>query len=234
MNLITSLVVAFSFAATVLGTKNSVKFAYKQNANLVYSEAYWQDEACFGPSSISVFAGDGFFKQKGTKKVQFKAAEVYGTFYSDCTETSVTLTDLYLFDEATKLTFGGLDNATVSIAATAYIYTSPCTVETYVDEEFGYSYTSYSCSEGTSSEETFTLDLFTKTAGGDYTEISKGIRKGPGFVTKYKSSSKCKEESSSTFSNVAVGGVPFTVEEEFGYGDICKVKEGYSERYYFS
>lgn len=233
MNLITSLVLVFSFAATVHGNRDSVKFSYKQNANLVYSEAFWVDEPCVEGSFLSVFAGDGFVKVKGEKKIQFEAAEVYGTFFSECNEAGATRTDLYLFDEDAELVFGGLDNATVSISASGgSVSTSPCTLETFTDE-FG-TYSFYSCSEGVSSEATLSLNLFTKTLGGVYIERSNGISKGPGFFTKYKSSSKCKEQLSSTFTNVVVNDIPFTVNSGFGFGDICKVKEGYSERFYYS
>jgi hypothetical protein len=231
MSLITSLVLLFSFATTVQGKQ--VKFVYKQNANTVSSfVSFSSDPACVEGSSISVFAGDGFFKQKGSKRENFKYAEVEATFLSDCTETGATRYYLNVYDEDAELKFGGSDNATVAVSASAYVQKSQCTVETYVYES-GDTYKYYSCCDGESSYTDFTLNLFTKTAGGIYSERSQGTRKGPGFVTKYKSNSKCKEQESSMFSNVVLGGAALPMQVYFTFGDICKVQDGSSDRYIF-
>jgi hypothetical protein len=232
MSLITSLVLLFSFATTVQGKQ--VKFVYKQNANLVSSDMYfWSDPACVEQSYISVFAGDGFYRQNGSKKYNLKYADVEATFLSDCTETGATRNSVYVYDEDPELKFGGSDNVTVAVSARALLQTSSCTVETYVDEESGDTSNHYSCCDGESSFTDFSMNLVTKTAGGIYTERSQGTRKGLGSVTKYKSNSKCKEQESSMFSNVVVGGVALPMQVVFTYGNICKAQDGSSDRYIF-
>jgi hypothetical protein len=231
MNLIISPVLLVFLFATNRVQGDKVTFVYKENSLLVSSEAYFEDEACLEPSFVSVFAGDSVYKQQGTKKIKLQTAEVYGTFFSNCTKKGATKSELYLFDEDPKLVVGGLDKATVSIAAKAYVQTSSCSIKTFVDREFGYNYTYYSCCEGESLEVPLLLDLSVKTYGDVYKERSNGSRKGPGFVTKYKSSSKCKDQQKSTFSNFVVGDVPFTEEVAYSSGDICKAKDGSSDRY---
>jgi hypothetical protein len=231
MNLINSLVLLVFLFATNRVEGDKVMFVYKENSRLISSEAYFRDDECLEISSLSLVVGDSVYKQQGTKKIKLQTAEVHGTFFSNCTKNGATKSEVYLFDEDPKLVIGGLDKATASIAGKAFVQTSSCTVKTYMDQGFGYNYTYYSCCEGESLKAPLSLDLSVKSFGSVYKERSQGSRKGPGFVTVYKSSSKCKEESSSTFTNIVVGGVPLTATEAFGYGSICKVKEGYSERF---
>jgi hypothetical protein len=66
-----------------------------------------------------------------------------------------------------------------------------------------------------------------------YKQRSRRISKGPGFVTEYKTTSNCTNQKKSTYSNFVIGDVPFPDGESFGAGDICKVKEGTSNRNFF-
>jgi hypothetical protein len=234
MNLITSLVSFVVLLATTHVQGKTLKYVYKENSLLISSEASFpSEEACLEYSYVTVFAGNSVYKQEGNKKFKTEIADVQGTLFSDCTKKGATKSELYLFDYYPKLVFDGLESATVSISTTAYVQQSSCTVNTYVDLEFDYNYTYYSCCEGESFNVPVTLDLSVETYGKTYKERSNGIRKGPGFVTEYQSNSKCKEQQKSTFSNFVVDGVSFTVDEAYNFGDICKAKEGSSSRYSF-
>jgi hypothetical protein len=232
MNFVLASIALFGFFGTANGVQKVYTYTYKKDSNQAFSANYWQDESCLEGSSIEAFASDGFTKAKGSKKVTFKAVEGYATTYSACDSAGATRTTVSFFSETPTLKFSALNNVSIATTVDAFYATSQCAIETYVDET-GFEYSYYSCAEETGfGNATVSIDLFVKTSGGVYTSVTNGVNRGPGYVVKFKSSSRCKQASSWTW-DVSIGGTPLFVSNDFGYGDICKANEGYTERYVF-
>ena len=230
MNLITCCLVT-SIAASVQALPG--RYGFKANSLQVFAEAFWGDESCPIPNSISVFAGDGFVRQGIGQTNSIQALEVYGSFFSDCNATYATYLPFYLFQEGADLTFDGLDSASLSFSDTVTLFKGTCTIQTIIEEDFNSTFAS--CSSGENyTEETLTFDLAIETAGATYLSRSRESQRGPGYVSRRKSRSRCKEQASISWSNVVVGDYSLTVpEDEFYGGDICRVIEGYDERFAF-
>ena len=232
MNLITCCL-ALSIAASAQALPG--RYDYKENSLQVTAGAYWEIESCPIPSSIAVLAGDGFIRQGIRQTYPTKAMEVYGEFFTDCSATAATRLSFYLFQEGADVTFDRVDRASLSVSETVILFKSPCTVETIVEEGGTFTTTSCSDSDETFTEESLTFDLTVETAGLPYLLRSKDSSRGIGFASRSKSRSRCKQQAFSSWSNVVVGDYRFTVEvDDFGGGDICRVMEGYYDRFIFA
>jgi hypothetical protein len=70
----------------------------------------------------------------------------------------------------------------------------------------------------------------------DYTSNQKGVARGPGYVLKYETKSRCKS-ATLTKSSIKLGKraeivIPPT--EYFADAEICKLKSGTTERYIYT
>ena len=126
---------------------------------------------------------------------------------------------------------------------TAYFTKQQCVIQTYEypDYETGETIESsyYVCgdqfSSGTRPLSIDTVINLTQNFTSEYSSTNKGVNRGPGYLEKYESKSRCK--SSEPTKNVITFQtkipIVFKTELGFSYGNICKVQSGFSERIVF-
>lgn len=234
----TSLLSLF-FATTVQANEVS-KFSYKENSNQAYIQTYWQNDACLEFNSFSIFASDGFIKAVGSKKEIIKSVSGSATLYSNCKTSGATRTELsfYSTDPVSGLLFSPLKNATIATNMTAYFTKSQCVIQSYEYEEGLYSY--YVCGdEIDSGTRPLSIDMILAlpaVVSSDYSSVNKGVNRGPGYLVKYESKSRCK--SAIPTKNIITFGkkipIVFATDGGASFGEICKAQSGYSERITFS
>ena len=192
-----------------------------------------------------MFASDGFVKASGSKKEIVKSVSGYSTFYSNCKSTGATRTDLsfYSTEPVAGLVFSPLINATIKTNMTAYFTKSQCVIQTfeYPDFESGEgSYSYYVCGDeidsGTRPLSIDTIMSLSTDLSSDYSSTNKGVTRGPGYLVKYESKSRCK--TAIPTKNVISFGkkipIVFSTDSGSSFGEICKAKSGYSERIMFT
>lgn len=234
------------FLATTVEANEVSKFSYKENSNQAYIQTYWQNAACLEFNSFSIFASDGFIKAVGSKKEIIKSVSGSATLYSNCKKSGATRTELsfYSTDPVSGLLFSPLKNATIATNMTAYFTKSQCVIQSYEYPDFEsgeeglYSY--YVCGDeidsGTrllSIDMTLTLPAV---VSSDYSSVNKGVNRGPGYLVKYESKSRCKTVIP-TKNNITFGKkipIVFATDSGASFGEICKAQSGYSERITFS
>jgi hypothetical protein len=230
-------------AATV--TAETTKYSYKDNANQAYTSSYWLVDPCVDMNSFSMYATDGFFKSSDSKKTSVKYLNGEAAIYSDCTSTGATLTtfNFYLTEPLSGLVISSLTNVTVKTNVTAFFTKSTCTVESseYPNSDSPKNRTYYVCGSDYESEtNTLTIDTVMKlptsaASSKVYSSNNKGVNRGPGYLEKYESKSKCKTVVATK--NTLKWGKKMTIiipDTDFSNtGEICKVSSGYSERVTF-
>ena len=231
--------------STIVEANEVVKFSYKENSNQAYVSSYWQTDPCIDFNYFSLFASDGFVKQAGSKKEVVKSVSGYATIYSNCKASGATRTEysFYSTEAVTGLLFSPLKNVTIATNMTAYFTKSKCVIQTYEYPDFESgegSYSYYVCGdEIDSGNRPLSIDTVIGLPldfSGDYVSINKGVNRGPGYLVKYESKSRCK--SAVPTKNVITIGkklpIVFTTDTGASYGEICKAQSGYSERIMFS
>lgn len=231
--------------STTVGANDVVKFSYKENSNQAYVETYWQTSPCIDYNSFSMFASDGFVKASGSKKEIVKSVSGYATFYSNCKTSGATRTDVsfYSTEPVSGLAFSPLKNATITTNMTAYFTKSQCVIQTYEYPDFESgegSYSYYVCGDeidsGTRPLSIDTIITLPPDFSSDYTSINKGVTRGPGYLVKYESKSRCK--TAVPTKNVITFGkkipIVFATDSGSSFSEICKAQSGYSERILFT
>ena len=217
------------------------KFSYKQNSNQAYISSYWQSNPCLEFNSFSMFASDGFIKAVGSKKEIIKSVSGYATIFTNCKTSGATRTDIsfYSTEPVTGLLFSPLTNATITTNMTAYFTKAQCVIQTYEYPDEG-SYSYYVCGDeidsGTRPLSIDTIITLPSDFSSEYSSVNKGVDRGPGYLVKYESKSKCK--SAIPTKNVITFGkkipIVFDADNGVAFGEICKAQSGYSERITFS
>jgi hypothetical protein len=232
-----------SFVFTVNGGKDVIKFTYKENSNTASVSSYWQTDPCIDTNYIELFASDGYIKQTGSSKVTFMALEVTSTFYTGCTKTGATRTDFNFFstDPVSGIKFASLNNFTLATSVPAYFTKSKCVIQSFNFPESGeLSLKYYVCGDPyESGTKTVSINTVMKVTTGvnadEYSSVDKGVERGPGYVLKYESKSRCKTTVTTKnivkVNNKALYTIPL---DEFStFGNICKASSGSSERIMF-
>ena len=231
--------------STIVQANKVVKYSYETNSNQGYIETYWQTSPCIEYNSFSIFASDGFVKVSGSKKEVIKSVSGYATLFSNCKKSGATRTDwsFYSTDPVSGLLFSPLKNTTITTTLTAYFTKSQCVIQSYEYPDFENgegSYSYYVCGDeidsGTRPISIDTIISLPTDISSDYTSINKGVNRGPGYLVKYESKSRCKA-AVPTKNVITIGKklpIVFTSDSAASYGEICKAKSGYSERILFT
>ena len=229
----------------IAAANDVVKFSYKENSNQAYVETYWQTSPCIEYNSFSIFASDGFVKVSGSKKEVIKSVSGYATLFSNCKKSGATRTDwnFYSTDPVSGLLFSPLQNATITTNMTAYFTKYQCVIQSYEypDFESGEEFLSYyicgdAIDSGTRPISIDSIISLPTDISSDYSSVNKGVTRGPGYLVKYESKSRCKA-AVPTKNVITIGKklpIVFTSDSAASYGEICKAKSGYSERIMFT
>jgi hypothetical protein len=241
---LTSLLLSLILSITIEANE-VVKYSYKQNSNQAYVESYWRTNPCIDYNSFSLFASDGFVKASGSKKEIIKSVSGSGVFYSNCDRIGATRTELsfYSTEPVTGLRFSQLTNVTIATNLTTFYSKSQCIIQSYeYPDEFGEeeSIKYYVCGDefdsGTGPVSIDTIIKLSTNFSSDYTSINKGVSRGPGYISKYESKSRCKTavptKNVITFDEKIP--IVFSTDSGYSYSEICKAQSGSTERIMFT
>jgi hypothetical protein len=236
-----------TFAAT--DAAEMTKYTSKEDSNQAFTSSVWQVDSCFDSNYFTIYANDGFVKTSDSTKTILKYLNGEATIYSDCTSTGATVTtfNFYATEPVLGFVISPLNNATVKTTVEAFFTKSKCVVESYEypDSDSGKTSNSYyvcgdSGDEFESGTKTLTIDMVMSLPKDDayakvYSSNSRGINRGPGYIEKYETKSKCK--STVTIKNTLKWGKKTTVvipdTQSSTTGEVCKLSKGYSERILF-
>ena len=244
VTIVSTMLLSLILSITVKANK-VVKFSYKENSNQAYVETYWPTSPCVEYNYFSIFASDGFVKASGSKKEIIKSVSGSAIFFSNCKNSGATRTELsfYSTEPVAGLVFSPLRNTTIATNMTAYFTKSKCVIQSYDYPDFDSgegSYSYYVCGDevdsGTRPLSINTIIQLSQEYSSDYTSINKGVNRGPGYLVKYESKSRCR--TAVPTKNVITFGkkipVVFATDTGASYGEICKAQSGYSERILFT
>lgn len=238
------------FSVAVQAKEEVYKFKFKENSNTASIDTFWKtDKSCVEPSYFSLFATDGYIKVAGGDKETIKSVNGYATLYSNCKDGIATRTELSFFssiisEPAPALVFSQLKNVTIDATMTAYFSKSKCVIQTYDFFEFEstesevFSY--YVCGDEIDSGKR-PISIHTVLApptdfSDEYTSIEKGVSRGPGFLLKSDTNSRCKT-TVATKNVITLGKknpIVFSSNSDDFVSKICKVKSGATERIKFT
>ena len=223
---------------TVIGAikRQTYTYGYKQGSNQAYTSSSWIGTDCLADSYISIFATDGFYKENDAKQTPFKSVSGSGSFYTSCNAKGAKYSQIFFAETANPRLVAFRDqktgkNATISATMEAYLFTQPCTVESYTDIYDGveYTYYYYICEDDyTETFTNITIDSFLKVIPGTdiYTDKSTQTSTFRGTVEKFESESSC-QDAIVTRKVVKIGKTRLNIPSFSTYGEICKATEGY-------